>query len=66
MQDGVWRSAVLYSILASCRRRGIDPEDYLTDVLRRLPDHKINQIEELLPAKWKPLPSLRFESTSSP
>ena len=35
-----WRSAVIYSILASCRRRGIDPEDYLTDVLMRLPGHK--------------------------
>jgi transposase len=49
-----WRSAVIYSILTSCRRRGIDPEDYLTDVLRRLPRHKINQIDELLPANWKP------------
>lgn len=49
-----WRSAVIYSILASCRRRGIDPEDYLTDVLRRLPEQKINQIDELLPANWKP------------
>jgi transposase len=49
-----WRSAVIYSILASCRRRGIDPEDYLTDVLRRLPGHKVNKIDELLPANWKP------------
>lgn len=49
-----WRSAVIYSILASCRRRGINPEDYLTDVLRRLPEQKINKIDELLPANWKP------------
>lgn len=52
--DAGWRSAVIYSILASCRRRGINPDEYLTDVLRRLPEHKINQIEELLPANWKP------------
>jgi hypothetical protein len=52
--DAGWRSAVIYSILVSCRRRGIDPEDYLSDVLRRLPGHKINQIDELLPANWKP------------
>jgi hypothetical protein len=26
----------------------------LPDVLRRLPGHKINQIDELLPANWKP------------
>ncbi len=52
--DAGWRSAVIYSILVSCRRRGIDPEDYLSDVLRRLPEYKINQIDELLPANWKP------------
>jgi transposase len=50
-----WRSAVIYSILASCRRRSINPRDYLTDVLRRLPQTTINQIESLLPSNWKPL-----------
>jgi transposase len=52
---GVAKRGYIYSILASCCRRRIDPEDYLSDVLRRLPDHKINQIDELLPANWKPL-----------
>jgi transposase len=49
-----WRSAVIYSILLSCRRRGINPQNYLTDVLGRLPSTKITQIQELLPAHWKP------------
>jgi len=52
--DAGWRSAVIYSIIVSCRRRGINPQDYLADVLRRLPEQKINQIEELLPGNWKP------------
>jgi len=52
--DAGWRSAVVYSIIASCRRRGINPQDYLTDVLTRLPEHKINRIDELLPGNWKP------------
>jgi hypothetical protein len=52
--DAGWRSAVIYSIIASCRRRGINPQDYLTDVLRRLPGQKINRIDELLPGNWKP------------
>ena len=51
--DAGWRSAVIYSILVSCRRRGINPQDYLTDVLSRLPAIKINQIDSLLPANWK-------------
>ena len=51
-----WRSAVIYSLIVSCRRRGINPQEYLTDVLRRLPSMNITQIEALLPECWKPLP----------
>jgi len=46
--DAGWRSAVIYSILGSCRRRGLNPHEYLTDVLARLPSIKITQIHELL------------------
>jgi transposase len=49
-----WRSAVIYSILISCRRRGLNPQEYLTDVLARLPLMKIQQIHELLPSQWRP------------
>ena len=52
--DAGWRSAVIYSILISCRRRGINPQDYLTDVLTRLPGLKINQLAPLLPGTWQP------------
>ncbi len=51
-----WRSAVLYSLLVSCRRRGINPNDYLTDVLRRLPNASVSQLDSLLPANWSPHP----------
>jgi hypothetical protein len=44
---------VIYSILISCRRRGLNPQEYLTDVLARLPSMKITQIRELLPAHWQ-------------
>lgn len=54
--DAGWRSAVIYSILVSLRRRGINPQDYLTDILARLPRTKITDIHELLPVNWKPLP----------
>jgi transposase len=50
--DAGWRSAVIYSVIGSCRRRGINPAAYLTDVLRRLPALKITEIESLLPAHW--------------
>jgi transposase len=51
--DAGWRSAVIYSILGSCRRRGLNPQEYLADVLARLPSLKITQTHELLPTNWK-------------
>ncbi len=52
--DAGWRSAVVYSIIVSCRRRGLNPQDYVTDVLRRLPMAKTSYIQDLMPANWKP------------
>ena len=49
-----WRSAVIYSIVVSCRRRHIEPWDYLRDVLTRLPAMRQSEISCLLPASWKP------------
>jgi transposase len=47
-----WRSAVIYSVLGSCRRAGIDPHEYLGDVLRRLPGMKMSEIPKITPAAW--------------
>ena len=49
-----WRSAVIYSILQSCRRRGIETQEYLTDVLTRMPGMKNTEIDQFLPENWKP------------
>ena len=49
-----WRSAVIYSMIGGCRRRGLNPQEYLTDVLGRLPGLKTHQLELLLPCNWKP------------
>ena len=46
------RSAIVYTIIESCRRRGIDPYAYLRDVLTRLPSMTNRQIKEILPAAW--------------
>jgi transposase len=49
------RAAAFYSLLGSAKLNGIDPEAYLTSVLRRIADHPINRITELLP--WNLFPS---------
>ncbi len=61
-----WRSAVIYSIIQSCRRRGIDPQEYLTDVLGRLPGMKNTQIDCLLPENWQAARVKAAETTGPP
>lgn len=46
------RGAILYTIVESCRRRGIDPYTYLRDVLTRLPHMTNWQIKEVTPEGW--------------
>jgi transposase len=46
------RSAVIYTLLGSCRRAGINPFDYLKDLLTRLPAAKIAEIQQFTPAAW--------------
>ncbi len=43
------RAAAIYSLLGSAKLNGIDPEAYLSLVLRRIADHPINRIADLLP-----------------
>ena len=45
------------SLIQSAKLNGHDPYAYLKDVLDRLPTHKNNQIEELLPHRWRPASS---------
>jgi len=49
-----WRSAVIYTLIQSCRRYGINPQEYLTDILQRLPSMTTSQLPQLLPHRWKP------------
>ena len=49
------RSAIIYTIILSCQRAGIDPYDYIQDMLKRLPDMSDDEdYTQLLPSKWKP------------
>jgi transposase len=48
-------AAVLRSFIASCKRCGVEPFAWLSDVLSRIPAHSVNRLSELLPHNWKPL-----------
>jgi transposase len=47
------RSAILYTIVESCRRRGLDPLAYLRDVLTRLPYATNRTVDQLTPQNWR-------------
>ncbi len=46
------RSAIIYTVIESCRRREIDPWAYLRDVLTRLPHLTNRQIQQVTPEAW--------------
>ncbi len=46
------RSAIIYTIVENCRRRGLDPYQYLKEVFERLPLMTNRQIKEITPKAW--------------
>ena len=54
------RSAVIYTLLGSCRRHGLNPFDYLKDLFTRLPAAKITAIKQFTPSVWAKAPSTRL------
>jgi transposase len=63
--DAGQKSAVIYSILGSCRRAGVNPFEYLVDVFKRLPDMKMNQLDQLLPSRWAELQNAQSQSIAA-
>jgi transposase len=46
-------AAVLYSLIASAERHGLDPQAYLTSVLANIATTPITQLDQFLPDVWK-------------
>ncbi|AOA59869.1 IS66 family transposase [Acinetobacter larvae] len=49
------RAANIMTLIQSAKLNGLDPSAYLSDVLKRLPTHKMKHIEQLLPHNWQAL-----------
>nr|CCD32253.1 Transposase and inactivated derivative [Methylocystis sp. SC2] len=52
--EGGRRAAIMYTLIETARFNDVDPEAWLADVIARIADHPINQIDDLLPWKWRP------------
>ncbi len=42
-------AAIAYTLIETAKLNDVDPQEWLTDVLARIAEHKINRIAELLP-----------------
>ncbi|MGA2630405.1 MAG: IS66 family transposase [Terriglobia bacterium] len=51
--NGGRTAAVLSSLIATCKRLGVDPFAYLRDLFARLSSHPQSRLGELLPDQWK-------------
>ena len=47
--EGAQKAAIIYSLLATCKIRGVEPYAWLKYVLETVPDYPTNQLENLLP-----------------
>jgi hypothetical protein len=52
--QGGKNDAIVSSVISTCRRHGVEPWAYLTDVIARLTKKQTTNLEELLPYNWKP------------
>ena len=54
------RAATVYTVLGTCHLSGVDPQAYLTDVLKKIVSRSpVYKVDELLPAVWKASKSLQ-------
>lgn len=52
--QAAYHTAIIYSLLGTCRLWEIDSIRWLTDVFTRIQACSVKQLEELLPHKWTP------------
>jgi transposase len=54
-EDGGEAAGIALSLIQTCRAFGINPREYLEDVMRRINSHPFNRLDELLPDHWQKL-----------
>jgi transposase len=50
--EGGEAGAILFSLVQTCRGLGVNPREYLEDVMRRIMGHNSQKLYELLPDYW--------------
>jgi transposase len=50
---GAENAATIMTIIETAKANDLNPQAYIADLLNRLPDHKINRLDDLAPWNWK-------------
>jgi len=48
-EGGGKAAAIAYTLIETAKLNGVDPQAWLTNILGRIADHKINRLNELMP-----------------
>ena len=54
--EGAQNLAVLQSIVATCKLHGVNPYEYIKDLLIRIQHHLAADIDDIMPWNWQPPP----------
>lgn len=47
-------SAILHTLVLNCEAHGVNPQDYLTDLVMKTPGELKEKVDNYLPSTWKP------------
>ncbi|HEY5412788.1 MAG TPA: IS66 family transposase [Caulobacteraceae bacterium] len=50
---GGHRAAAMYSLIVTCKLNDVDPQAWLADVLARIAEHPVQNLDQLLPWNWR-------------
>ena len=51
------RTAIMFTLIQTCKLNDIDPQAWFADMLARIADHNIHSLDRLLPWNWKLQPA---------
>jgi transposase len=52
--EAAHRTAIIYTFFSACKQAGVNPEEWLFDVLSNIQNTNISEIHTLFPHNWKP------------
>jgi transposase len=54
-ERGADRAAVMATLIVTAKLNDVDPQAWLADVLARIADHTIQDLDQILPWNWNPI-----------